>query len=218
MDTLSRAIPFTREVFFGLFGPYNEAIWPAQAVAYLLCLAALWAAFRPFPGRGRLIAAILAAAWFWTGVAYHMLFFARINFAAGAFGLLFVLQGLLFLLTGAARGRLAFRITSDIGGWAGLAVIAVATVAYPLTGDQEWPRIALVGVAPCPTVLFTFGMLLLAEGRVPWHLLAIPVLWSLVGGSAALALDIPQDIALPAVALLTVAIVIRKNRVSARAA
>ena len=214
MDTLSRMVPFTREVFFGLFERYNEAIWPVQIAAYFLCLIALWRAARPFPGSGRLIAAILAAAWIWTGVAYHILFFAGINWAAWAFGILFVAQGLLFLWTGALRGRLALRFTGDTAGWVGLALTALAMFAYPLLGDQGWSRMALVGVAPCPTTLFTFGMLLLAQRRVPWHLMIIPVLWSLFGGSAALVLAISQDAALPAAALVTVVLAIRKNRLS----
>jgi len=214
MDTLARMVPFTREVFLGVFERYNEAIWPAQIVAYLLCLVAVWRAARPFPGSGRLIAAVLGLAWIWTGVAYHMLFFARINWAAWAFGLLFVIQGLLFLINGTIRGRLTFRFNGDLDGWAGMILIALAMLLYPLVGDQDWSRAAFVGVAPCPTTLFTFGMLLMAAPRTPWHLLVIPVLWSLIGGSAALVLGIPQDAALPAAALLTIVLAARKNRVA----
>jgi hypothetical protein len=40
--------------------------------------------------------------------------------------------------------------------------------------------------------IFTFGLLLIAR-RPPWPLLIVPVLWSLVGGSAAFLLRVPQD-------------------------
>lgn len=218
MDTLARMVPFTREVFLGVFERYNEAIWPAQIVAYLLCLIAVWRAARPFPGSDRLIAAILGAAWIWTGVVYHMMFFATINWAAWAFGLLFVVQGLLFFVTGTIRGRLALRFGNSTYGWLGAILIALAMLFYPLAGAQDWARVAHVGVAPCPTTLFTFGMLLLAQPRMPWHLLVIPVLWSLIGGSAALVLGIPQDAVLPVAALLTVVLATRKNRLTASAA
>jgi hypothetical protein len=50
----------------------------------------------------------------------------------------------------------------------------------------------MFGITPCPVTIFTLGMLLLARPMY-WWLLAIPVLWSLVGGSAAFLLGVPQD-------------------------
>ena len=217
MDTLARLVPFTRDVFFGVLERYNEAIWPAQIAALLLVLLAVWSALRPFPGSGRLIAAILTAAWIWTGVAYYMLHYAQINWAAWAFGFVFVLQGVALIVTGVIRDRIAFRFAGDAAGWVGLVLIAVAAVVYPLIGvgsDQGWPRAALVGIAPGPTVLWTLGMLLLAVPRVPWHLLFIPLLCSVIGGIGALLLVLPQDVALPLGALLTIVLVIRKNRIN----
>lgn len=215
MDTLSRLVPFTRDVFLGALERYNEAIWPTQIAAYLLVLLALWSALRPFAGSGRLIAAVVAAAWIWTGVAYYMLHQAQINWAGWALGFVFVLQGLAFIVTGVIRGRLDFRFTGDSTGWAGLVLIGVAAILYPLIGvgsDQGWPRMPLVGVAPGPTLVWTLGMLLLAVPRVPWHLLLIPLLWSITGAAGALLLDLPQDFVLPLAAVLTIAVAIRKNR------
>lgn len=217
MTGLNRYLPFSHDAFLGVFEAYNAAIWPAQIAAYALCLLAVLLAFRPLPGSGRVVAALLAAAWLWNGVAYHMLQFAKINWAAWIFGFFFVVEGTMLLATGVLRGRLAFRFTRSAAGWAGLVLIAFALVAYPLIGmfaGQPWPRMAFAGVAPCPTAIFTLGLLLLAEGRVPIHLLVLPLLWSLVGGSAAWLLAIPQDLALPAAALLTVVLAWRKNRLN----
>lgn len=210
-------MPFTREVFLGLFEQYNAAIWPAQLAAYGLGLLVLLSALKPYKGSGRLIAAVLAAAWIWNGVAYHMLYFATLVWAAWAFGFLFVVQGLLFLGTGVLRGRLAFRFQGGAVGWAGLALALFAMAAYPLIGaltGQGLPRIPPFGLAPCPTVIFTLGMLLMAEPRVPLHLLVIPLLWSVVGGAAAWQLDIPQDLALPVAAALAMVLGLRKNYLS----
>jgi hypothetical protein len=55
----------------------------------------------------------------------------------------------------------------------------------------------MFGVAPCPTTIFTIGMLLLARGRWIAWLSIIPFLWSLVGLAAALQLGIPEDFVLP---------------------
>jgi hypothetical protein len=52
------------------------------------------------------------------------------------------------------------------------------------------------GVTPCPVTIFTFGCLLLTTAPVPWWVLVVPVLWSLVGGSAAFLLRVPQDMVL----------------------
>ena len=44
-----------------------------------------------------------------------------------------------------------------------------------------------------PVTLFTFGMLLLTIRPVPNWLLVVPAIWSLIGGSAAIVLNVPQD-------------------------
>jgi len=217
METLSRMIPFTREVFLGLFTQYNEAIWPVPLVAGLLGILMVGAAFRPFPGSDRIVSLMLATIWIWTGVVYHMLYFAPINWTAWAFGFFFVIQGLAFLVAGTLRGRIAYRAAGGVAGWCGGLLIVAALFIYPLAAgltDQAWPGIALFGVAPCPTVLFTLGLLLWAAPRVPWRLLTIPALWAIVGGSAALVLAIPQDAALPVAALLTIVLALRKNVLS----
>jgi len=71
----------------------------------------------------------------------------------------------------------------------------------------------LFGVAPCPTTIFTIGMLLLARGRWVVWLSIIPLLWSLVGLAAALQLGIPEDFGLPAAGFgLVSALIIEKFR------
>jgi len=56
-------------------------------------------------------------------------------------------------------------------------------------------RIPTFGV-PCPTMIFTAGMLMLATPR-SWRLSIVPVIWSLIGGSAAFLLGVHADYALP---------------------
>jgi hypothetical protein len=46
---------------------------------------------------------------------------------------------------------------------------------------------------PCPTTLFTFGLLLLAAPGLHRALVIGPLAWALVGGTAAFALGVPQD-------------------------
>ena len=70
-----------------------------------------------------------------------------------------------------------------------------------LTG-HAWPDMPMFGVTPCPVTIFTFGMLLLARGYSRW-LLVIPVVWSLIGGSAAFLLGVQQDWLLLASGVMT---------------
>lgn len=210
-------LPFSSDAFFALFAQYNRAIWPAPIVAYGLGLAAVALAFRPVSGGSRLVAAILGLAWAWNGVAYHLMHFAQINFAAPIFGAFFVVQGLLFAWTGALKGKIAFRFRPDLFGWAGLGLAVFALAVYPLLGwlaGHGWPRAAMFGVAPSPTTIFTLGLLLLTEGRTPLHLVAIPVLWSLAGGAAVWLLAVPEDLALPLAGLGGLGLVLGKNRSS----
>jgi hypothetical protein len=210
-------MPFTPEVFFANFAQYNAAIWPAQTVAYALGLAAILLLLRPAAWSSTLIALILAATWLWIGVAYHLDHFARINFAAPLFGLFFIAEGLLLAWSGVTR-RLSFRFRADPVGWTGLAFVVFAMAVYPLLGwlaGHGWPRGPVFGVAPCPTVIFTMGLLLLTEGRVPRHLLIIPVLWALLGGTAAWLLNVPEDLALPLAGLGGLWLILWKSRVAA---
>ena len=188
-------LPFTIDQFLSVFAAYNHAIWPAQIVAYLAGALAVVLVFARTTWSDRVIAVILASMWLWTGIAYHGIFFSEINKTAFLFGALFVLQGLYLAFEGVIRARLAFSARTDLSGWVGYAFIAYAMVIYPLVGvvtGHAWPAMPMFGVTPCPVTIFTFGILLLATGYSR-RLLVIPIIWSLIGGSAAFLLGIQQD-------------------------
>lgn len=205
-------LPFTRDQFFATFADYNAAVWPVQVVAYLLGLAVVAALLRPSPFGHRLAASTLAAMWIWTGVAYHGLFFARINPVALAFGALFVLQGLLFIVAGVAGRRRVFGHTAGLASAIGWVLVIYAAVLYPLLGSisgHAYPAQPTFGITPCPVTLFTFGVLLITSAPVPRWLLIIPLAWSLVGGSAAFLLGVPQDWPLLFSGLVVVLLILR---------
>jgi hypothetical protein len=146
----------------------------------------------------RVIAGILAFLWLWTGLAYHIAFFADINPAAKLFGVFNVLQGMVFLTYGVVRARLTFGFRPDARGIVGALLIFYALVIYPVLGywfDHVYPKSPTFGL-PCPTTIFTFGILLWTVGKVPRAILVIPFLWSLIGFSAALTMGIHEDIGL----------------------
>lgn len=206
-------LPFTHEAFLEVFRAYNVAIWPTQIIAYGLGAVAVLLLLRSGLRSSAAILGILALMWIWTGIAYHMVFFSAINPAAYLFGGFFVLQGVL-LSRFAFLGRTIFGLPSDVSGIFGIGVIAYALVLYPIIGKlagQSDPLAPVFGVAPCPLVIFTFGLLLQAK-PVPFALLVIPALWSLVGGSAAFLLDVPQDWFLLLSGLLVAAALVLERR------
>ena len=214
-------IPFTVEQFFEVFGAYNTAIWPAQVFAYLFGLLALALAFRESKLSSRVISGVLALFWIWMGIIYHMIHFRVINPVARIFGVFFVLQGLLFLLVGTILGRPAFRFTLEPVPILGACFILYAMAIYPLLGiafGHSYPRVPMFGVAPCPTTIFTFSLLLWAKAPVPGYLLIIPLLWSLIGMSAAVHLQVPQDYGLMVAGVLGTVLILIRNRKTMRLA
>lgn len=53
-------LPFTTDEFFGVFGRYNEALWPAQVFLVGLAFAAIYLALVPHRWSGVAVSAILA--------------------------------------------------------------------------------------------------------------------------------------------------------------
>jgi hypothetical protein len=188
-------MPFTTEQFLRVFESYNQTIYPAQWTLIVLASIAIFLAVRTRSYSSRLIAVLLALLWAWTGIAYHLAFFTRINNAAYLFGLLFVAQAAIFLFDG-LRGKLVFRAKCDRFGLVGGLIIVFALLIYPALGflsGHMYPRSPTFGT-PCPVTIFTFGLLLWTKGRVPLRVLIIPFVWSLIGFSAALFLGVREDV------------------------
>jgi Family of unknown function (DUF6064) len=189
-------LPFTPEQFFVVFVNYNNAIWPIQIAAYLLGCISVALLFRKTREADRFIAGILAVMWLWTGLGYHGRWFSVINKAAYIFAALFIVQGCYLIFAGVFRHKIRFGIRRGVAAWAGAAFVAYAAIVYPLIGvatGQRYPEAPMFGVTPCPVTIFTFGMFLMTLCPVPRWLLVIPAVWSLIGGTAAILLNVPQD-------------------------
>lgn len=191
-------LPFTVDEFLALLAEYNRAISPAHALAYGLgILAAGLALWRSAAG-DRIISVVLSLLWLWTGIAFHWLFFRKINGAAWGFGAGFIAQGILFLAYGAIRGELKFQARFSGYGIVG-ALFVLYALFYPLLGARlghVYPQVPMFGVSPCPLTIFTFGLLLWAEPPVPRMVMLIPFVWSVIGFIAALQLGMIEDVGL----------------------
>lgn len=191
-------LPFTHEQFVAVFVRYNAHVWPAQVVAYLVALAMVAAIASRWHTKGRWVAAGLSLMWLWTGVAYHWLHFSPINKAAYFFGALFVLQALLLARAALVNG-LRIAPANKTRAWLGWVLMVYAALVYPVLGLLAGWRafeLPMFGITPCPVTIFTFGIYLLSAPTMSRWLLVVPVLWALIGGSAAFLLHVPQDWAL----------------------
>jgi hypothetical protein len=184
-------------MFLDVFVRYNTALWPAQIVLNAVAVACVALCFRAAVP-SRFISTLLALLWIWTGLVYHILFFSTINPAAFIFGGMSICQGLLFLLEGSFRGRIAFGGPSGVRGTVGALCILYALLIYPVLGyalGHAYPAAPTFG-APCPTTIFTFGMFLWSVVRIRWYMVIMPFLWSLLGSSAAWTLGMREDFGL----------------------
>lgn len=191
--------PFTTEQFLDVFHAYNEAVWPLQFAFVALAVATVvvvvrgrWHSSRRFAG------AVLAFFWLWMGVVYHFLFFKAINPLAPAFGILFIVQALLVVWLGVISPSIRYAPDSRWNAVAGWVLATYALVAYPMIAEmsgQHYPALPTFGL-PCPTTIFTIAILLWMPGTSARALLVIPILWSILGLSAATALGIREDFGL----------------------
>ncbi len=204
-------LPFTAEQFFGIFRAYNTTLWPVQlfllALAGMAVILVLWP--RSWSGVG--VSAILALLWGWMGLAYHLAFFTSISAPAYAFAAVFVVGAVVFLWQGVVQRRLEFRWQGGARGVTGLLLVVYALVVYPAWSHfagQPYLETPTFGL-PCPTTIFTMGLLACLVRPYPRSVFVVPVLWSLVGIQAAFLLSVPQDLGLAVAAVVGLVLISR---------
>jgi Family of unknown function (DUF6064) len=197
-------LPFTSAQFLDLFGDYNHAIWPAQALLLALGLGASVLAFRPRAATPRIVPACLAILWAWTGGVYHLTFFRTINPLASWFAILSLVQAVLFLRYAVRPDTLTFRASRSAQDLLGGLLLVYGFVVYPLLAralGHPYPTSATFG-APCPTTIVTIGLLLWAKPRSPRRLAVLPIVWAAVGSVAVIELGMVEDIGLTVAGLI----------------
>lgn len=209
-------LPFTAEQFFEVFRAYNTAVWPAQVLLLALAVVALALVFVPHRRSGVAISAILAGLWAWLGLAYHLAFFAPLNPLAYAFAAVSVAGAAAFVWHGVIRRRLEFGWTATFRSALGALLILFALVAYPAWSaysGHPYPELPTFGL-PCPTTLFTVGLLLLAKAPCPRGPLVVPVLWCFVGAQAAFLLGVQPDLGLVVAGVIGLGLLATPTRIA----
>ncbi|KUG27001.1 hypothetical protein ASZ90_003157 [hydrocarbon metagenome] len=207
-------LPFTTEEFLNIFKTYNQSVFPLQIVFNLTAFYSIYLIFKTKSFSGRFISSTLVFLWLWIGIVYHLIFFTNINNAAYFFGAIFIIQGVLFFIFGFYKTRFSFSYKKDFYGIIGLIFFMYALIIYPVLGHllgHQYPYSPTFGL-PCPTTIFTFGVLLYSEKRIPFYLIFIPLIWSIIGFGAALNLSIYEDFGLLLAGIIGTILIVTKNR------
>jgi Family of unknown function (DUF6064) len=206
--------PLTTEQFLNVFKSYNDDIFPLQVVFYLTGSFIVFLLFKTAKIRDKIITALLSFFWIWMGIVYQMIFFSKINKAAYTFGILFIVQGIIFFIYGKIREKMVFQFSGSFYNYAGILFILYALIIYPVLGyifGHRYPYSPTFGL-PCPTTIFTFGVLLFLKNKISVWILIIPFVWSIIGFGAALNLSIYEDFGLLIAGLSGLYLLIMHNR------
>ncbi len=209
-------IPFTVAEFYGVFTAYNLAVWPVQVALLALAVLAVVLLIRQRKNASVGISAILTFLWVWQALAYHLAFFTAINPLAYGFAAVFMAGAAVFFWQGVVRRRLIFKPTGITNGWrfwAGWGLLMFALLIYPawtyLSG-HHYPAFPTFGL-PCPSTLFTIGLLAFLVKPYPRSPFVVPVLWCFVGSQAAFVFDVTADLGLLVAGVLGVLLVVQSK-------
>lgn len=206
-------LPFTTEQFFGVSRDYNAAVWPAQVFLLGLALVVIVVALVPRSWSGLVVSFILAFLWAWLAVVYHFLYFSRINPLAHVFGAVSLAGAFVLAWQGVIRRRLRFGWAGGARAVTGVLLVAFALVLYPLWSwfaGHRYPAMPTFGL-PCPTTIFTIGVLAFLATPYPRSPLVVPILWCAVGAQAAFLLGVPQDYGLVVAGIVGLALLAMAN-------
>jgi len=206
-------INFTFDEFLKMIESYNDSMWPLHLFFYALGITAILFVVIKKKYSGKIITGILALFWIWNGIVFNWMFFSAIFPMAILFAVLFVVEGIILAEAGALRGSLSFTVKADIPGIAGVILIVYGLVAYPLIEyllGRGYPQLLPFGLAPCPTTIFTLGILLWSDKRLPGYLLVIPVMYAL-SGVIPVSLGVVEDIGLIIAGLVTTFFFLHRN-------
>lgn len=190
-------VSLTPDQMLATFEAYNIAVWPMQLLAYLLAILALYFTLKSSRNSSRITTAILSFLWLWTGIVFCIFFWGPAYRPAYGFAVLAIIQGVLFSAS-VSRPRLSFLFEPNVCSVAGMAFIAYAMIGYPLVGSfigHNYPRVLPLGLVPCPTTIFTFGLLMMTDRKVPRYFLVVPLLLAL-SAPVPVSLGILEDIGL----------------------
>jgi hypothetical protein len=167
--------------FLQVFRDYNLLIWPLHLVSFVVCFITILMVIIKKTYSSKVVFLMLALQWLWVGIHFQILFFSRIDPLAYFFGIIFIIQGILYVIL-SFKSSIVFSIKKDPFSLLGLIFFIYAFAGYPLVrylSGYVYPDMAISCVVPCPLVVFTFGLYMFALPALPRYILIIPAFWSL---------------------------------------
>ncbi len=211
------------EDFYNTLQAYNEAVLPITIITYLLAILAIYLALKKSDNSGKVISAILSFLWIWSGVVFFIIFFGPMEAEflgqtlSGVWylgGVLFIVQGILFLIYGVLRDTLSFRMASGGNSLFGVVLTIYAMAVYSMIGiltGFTYPRYPVFGTAPCPLTIFTLGFLQWADRKIAIVITIIPFIWSLMGIMPILELNVWADAGLMLSGIIGFPLILHRN-------
>jgi hypothetical protein len=206
---------FTMQEFLTMIADHTTRFWPVALVAYGLGIVAVVLVLRKAKFASAFAVGIMALLWLWTGVVFNGLVFSRLWPGMVGAAVLFVIQAVLLAVTGLLRNQLRFSVTADVAGVVGGVAILYALVGYlavAALAGRGYPQSLLLGLAPCPMVMFTLGWLLWSCRPLPKAVLAIPVFYALVMGGMAASQGMVEDLGLVVMAVVATGLLLVRDR------
>ncbi|NUB07084.1 MFS transporter permease [Azospirillum sp. Vi22] len=207
---------FSSRTYWRLIERHNEALWPAHVLMLLLGAAILLWLIRPRPWSHRATAGTLAVLWAWLAWSFLWERYATINWAASYVAPLFAFQAILLALIGSrVRWSLSWTGRAPLG----LALFLYALALHPLAtllAGRPPGGVEVFGITPDPTAIATIGLVMMAEERWSWLLLAVPMAWCLASWATLHSMGAPEQWMLLGAAL--VALIPAARRRTARPA
>jgi hypothetical protein len=202
------------EHFFQRMAEYNNAIWPAQIISYALAIVIIIHSIKKWKASNEINTTIVALLWIWNGAVTEMLFFSKFQTQYYVWGILWILQGIFFLIIG-LKHTFDYKIQKNWYSYTGIIFILYALIIYPLIGSflgHGYPQGPIFGVAPCPVCIFTFGVLLFVDKKIPISVLLFPLLWALLSIYPIIMMGIIADIGEIVVAVIGFTLIVMRNK------
>ena len=203
---------FTIEDFMLVLENYNSSIWPMQIFVYILIILVIFFSFKSTKYSQKIVLGILSFIWLFNGIVFSLLYWAPSHIFGYIFGICCILQGLIFLY-GLKKSDIIISFPGITYLSIGIIFVVYALIGYQVFGyylGHIYPRFFPVGLVPCPTTIFTFGVFLIISKKIPIKYYVIPLIISL-GGFLAASKGIYEDIGLVIAGLLGTILIIGRE-------
>jgi hypothetical protein len=205
-------LSFSLEEFLVVLESYNLDIWPLQIITYALILLVLFISLKPTKYSPKIILAALSFFWLSTGIVFCFIYWAPSHIFGYIFGICCTAQGLLFLYS-LIKSDITITSPDKTNMLIGILFILYAMIGYQILGyylDHIYPKFFAVGLVPCPTTIFTLGLFVIINTKIPIKYVAIPFVISL-GGFLAAYNGIYEDIGLIILGVWGSILIIKRN-------